>query len=103
MNEQERRRLFFASMRHPEMRVLREALQHLHIDQGIDWRAIQCMGMFRYGTDDSCWMMITDRLVVACLCPDKPDLGIYDFSTYHTHVEDDPACKCDVCREEVQR
>lgn len=78
----ERRRLFAAAMRHPEMRLLRKALLHLHIDKALDWRTIDTIQMDRYGSYNDCWMMNTNLGVTMTLWADKQDLGIYDFSTY---------------------
>lgn len=96
---QECRRLFFRAMRHPDMRVLRGALRSMSIDAGVDWHAIQSIEMEQYGAFNDCWILKTDHYLVTTSWADKPRLGLYDFSTYRLHDENDPCCECDVCRE----
>lgn len=91
-----RRRLFFAAMRRPEMRMLRLALRHLRDDQGIDWRTIQSIeDMGRYGWRNECWCMVTESLVVFTL--DAATADYEDFLTMTRHQDGNPDCDCGFC------
>lgn len=90
----ERRRLFFAAMRRPEMRLLRAALWDLKWEHGIEWRTLTQL------TIDLCfagWMLITDHHLSFCYDPDDPHPF---FHVLRLHDADDPRCPCEDCREE---
>jgi hypothetical protein len=99
----ERRILFIHAMRQPEMRLLLHALQAVHIEYDIDWRAIQSAEIDIWGEYQDCWMLRTDKWQVYTLWTTKPGLSRYDFSLDWYHVEGDPACKCEDCREARNR
>lgn len=96
----ERRRLFFATMRRPEMRWVREAFKHLKHDQGIDWRTIQSIEFDPPweidGFSKQSWIMTTDTFVTMLLDPSRYD-GIEDFSTYLFHDANNAYCECIWC------
>lgn len=96
----ERRILFFAAIRQPEMRWVREAFKHLKHDQGIDWRAIQSIELDPPweidGFSKQSWTMTTDTFVTMLLDPSRYD-GIEDFSTYLFHDARNAYCECIWC------
>lgn len=98
----EYRRLFFAVMRQPEMRVLRLALFHLKWGKGIDWREIQEIEVSPPGDLDRCWMLTTEKYLVVCLDALNPHLTYEDFYFIWTHQETNPACPCEFCEVERQ-
>lgn len=93
----ERRRLFYAAMRHPEMRWVREAFKHLRDDQGIDWRAIKEMELDPpMEPFSSVWSMNTDKFVTVLIDAVRYD-GIEDFMTVPHHDDQNPFCECYYC------
>jgi|SRR5579885_567790 hypothetical protein len=88
------RALFFSILRRPEMRLVRLALLHLHLERGLDWQQIRELAVFC--SAPGCWTMRTDRVLVVCLCPEKPDLSLFDFSSVFTHIASED-CRCDMC------
>lgn len=93
----ERRNLFVAAMRKPEMRVLRLALRYLSWGKGLDWREIQEIEMFWYGYREDCCMLLTKRYSLVCLDACKPDLMYEEFFFVWRHDESNPACPCEYC------
>lgn len=93
----ERRRLFFAAMRSPEMRWVREAFRHLRDDAGIDWRTIKEMELDPpWNHIKRSWSMTTNAHVTILLDPERYD-GIEDFLTIPRHDEASGSCECLWC------
>lgn len=93
----ERRRLFFAAMRRPEMRMFRLALYHLLWDKGLEWSDI--LAIKRIEIDPyapGCWMMLTDRFQVVSLNV-SPEMTYEDFHFGWVHDPANPTCQCDYC------
>lgn len=69
------RRLFFSVMRHPELRLLRAALQCLKIEYGVDLTTITHLEIIPSTVWNSTWILLTDRLECVFLDPEnnKPD------------------------------
>lgn len=97
----ERRRLFFAAMRQPEMKVLRLAFRYLEFDKGIDWRGIQALEIYPYGYRKESCMVVAEKYILVCLDAHKPGLTYEDFFFVWLHQEGDRACQCECC--EVDR
>jgi hypothetical protein len=67
MNE---RRLFFATLRHPALRVLRAALMHLTWEHGIAWQDLTMLAI-DIAPGGWPWVLTTDHHVLLCCRPDE--------------------------------
>ena len=95
----ERRLLFFAAMRQPEMRWVREAFKHLRNDTRHDWREIREIEIDPPVVIDGysgAWAMRTDRFVTLLICPERYD-GHEDFMTVDHHDANNAYCECWWC------
>lgn len=94
------RRLFFAAMRHPEMRMFRLALLHLSRECEIDWRTIESIAISS-GEFSGCWGFEFNQYYVYVsldgLGIDMASLTYQDFSMIDLHWEDLPECLCYAC------
>lgn len=72
----ERRRLFFAVMRRPEMRVLRAALLWLKHESGVEWKTLTSLSIEQRFDAYSPWMLTTEGHLVICYDEHDPT----DFS-----------------------
>jgi hypothetical protein len=94
----ERRRLFFAVMRRPEMRLVRMALWCVR-DAGWDWRLSAEVKVKRWGEYDDCWILCSDEWQCWTLWADDPNLGIYHFQVMC--IGGNKAnCHCEFCQDE---
>lgn len=92
----ERRRLFIATMRKPEMRLLRAALWDLKWEHGVPWETITSLEMERYGSNNDCWFMRTDHHLSVCLSINDEHPH---FLVLRLHDANDPLCECDDCQD----
>jgi hypothetical protein len=91
----ERRRLFIATMRKPEMRTLRAALRDMRHEQGVDWRTIEINEAAIYLPSHSgAWQLVTDRYQIYCYGWDP---GHFYFDWFHQ--EENLKCPCSWCQE----
>lgn len=89
---------FFATMRHPEMRLLRAALWDLKWEHGVDWETFTKLDIEWFGNpNNQCWMLTTDSHMSVCYYPNdaRPD-----FTVMRLHDADDPLCSCEFCHVE---
>jgi hypothetical protein len=92
----ENRRLFFATMRRPEMRTLRQALCDLKWEHGIDWRNLTKMEIDCFqGFYTNSWTLIADNHLSCCSNPE--DKYPY-FFVMRLHDENDQFCECEDCQ-----
>lgn len=95
MNQHARRRLFFAAMRRPEMRLVRAALRDMRWDKNVDWRDITSMEILPQSEWSTTWVLLTDKYESICLWPEHLRL---DFHLWRLHDAADPACPCEYCQ-----
>lgn len=98
-DRRERRLLFFAAMRQPEMRWLREAFKHLRNDTRHDWREIREIEIdppIQIDGYSGAWAMRTDRFVTLLHYPERYD-GHEDFMTVDHHDANNAYCECWWC------
>lgn len=91
----ERRRLFFAAMRSPEMRLLRDALWELKWEHNIPWETITSLEILPNEMSSTTWILLTDHHMVLCLYPDDVPPHFY---VDRLHDDADPLCECEYCQ-----
>lgn len=95
----ERRILFFAAMRQPEMRWVREAFKHLRNDTRHNWwdiREIEIDPPIQIEGYSGAWAMRTDRFVTLLHYPEQY-AGHEDFMTVDHHDDNNAYCECWHC------
>lgn len=93
----ERRSLFIAAMRRPEMKLVRAALHQLKWDEAPDWRAISEIEVSPYGFNDDCCMITCGTYMLVCL---DVNAQTPHFLFLWFHDEENPACPCEFCETE---
>ena len=75
----ERRRLFFAVMRRPEMRLVRAALWDLKWEHDTPWEGVTELEIAVFKT--GIWILRTDRHLSICYEPEasKPDFQVQSY------------------------
>lgn len=90
------RALFIATMRKPEMRLLRAALYDLKWEHNIEWSTLTIMEIEWFGNPNNydCWMLITDQHLSVCYDPQEATPYFY---VSRIHDADNPSCTCEFC------
>lgn len=96
---QERRRLFIALMRKPEMQILRLALRYLSFDRGIDWRRVKSWEIVCNPPrpDGSLWILVTDKFQIDTIWYGHPDMNYNQFTFEWLHDPSSARCRCEHC------
>lgn len=88
----EEQRLFFHTMRQPEMRIMRKALWNIKYSQDIAWSEVESWAILILS--EKAWMLETNFFQL--YTPDSnfpPD----DFSFWYIHCDEMNFCKCEHC------
>lgn len=97
----ERRRLFIQAMRHPEMRMIRLALDVLKCDEYLDWRTIEHLDVSPW-YQSGCWGVEISQFFVYHFLPTRDTASVTrdDLSVIDLHWDDLPegaSCGCFLC------